>query len=107
MVRYVRGTCLLQSEDKPLPYVMQTYFSDLPLLPSREERPWKTKWKCSVQCPVQSDRTVLVEGWMYWNNPDENSQESYKAYLSLPTDPGLTDPSNTGRERPMYSLTRR
>lgn len=30
MVRYVRGMCL-QSEDKTLPYVMQAYFSDLPL----------------------------------------------------------------------------
>lgn len=63
MVRYVRGTCL-QSEDKTLPYIMQTYFSDLALLHSREERSWETKWKRSGQRPlhVQSDRTVLVKG---------------------------------------------
>lgn len=108
MVRYVRGMCL-QSEDKTLPYIMQAYFSDLPLFPSREERLWKTKWKCHVQCSlhVQSDRTVLRKGWMYWNNPDKNSQESCKVDLSLPIDPELTDPSNTGRERPVHSLTRR
>lgn len=51
MVRYVRGTCL-QSEDKTLPYVMQTYFSDLALLHGREERPWKIKWKYSIQRPL-------------------------------------------------------
>lgn len=90
MVRYVKGTCL-QSEDKTLPYIMQIYFSNLALLHSREERPWKTNWKCSVQRPlhVQSDRTVLVKGWMDWNNPDENGQESCKVHLSILTDPGL------------------
>lgn len=40
----------------------------------------------SIACTVRQDSS---RERMYWNNPDENGQESCKVHLSILTDPGL------------------